>query len=77
NLEITAEILRIAEKGAKKTHIVYEANLNFAFLKHYLDNLEERGLITRNVESGNMVKTTQKGLLFLQRYGGLLNLVSE
>lgn len=75
NLEITAEILRIAEKGAKKTRIVYEANLNFAYAKRYLDSLEEYGLVTRDLEAGNEVKTTEKGLLFLQQYRGLLHLL--
>jgi len=72
NLELTATILRIAENGAKKSHIVYAANLNHALLEHYLDKLEEQGLILRNVKLGKKVKTTEKGLLFIQQYGNLL-----
>jgi len=71
SLEITAEILQIASKGAKKTHIVYKANLNHVILKNYLDRLEEQGLITRNVKLGNEFKTTQKGLKFVQQYRNL------
>mgnify|MGYP001144110336 CR=1 FL=1 len=50
NLEITADILRIAKDGAKKTQIVYGANLNFKLLHQYLDDLEKSGLITNHVE---------------------------
>ena len=71
SLEITAEILQIASKGAKKTHIVYKANLNHVILKNYLDRLEEQGLITRNVKLGNEFKTTQKELKFVQQYRNL------
>jgi len=77
NLEITAEILRIAERGIKKTHIVYRANMNHSFLEHYLDKLEEQGLITRNIKPGNKVKTTRKGLLFIQQYRNLSQFVGS
>jgi len=73
NLEITAEILRLAEKGARKTHIAYGANLNHKFLEQYLSKLEEQDLITR---MDKRVKTTEKGLMFAQQYGSLLQLVS-
>jgi len=76
NLEITAEILQIAEKGAKKTHIVYGANLNHKYLEHYLTKLEEQELITRNVEPGNKIKTTKKGLLFTQQYKTLTQFIN-
>jgi predicted transcriptional regulator len=35
DLEICADILRVARRGAKKTQIVYEANLNFKIVKKY------------------------------------------
>ena len=76
NLQIINEILRIAEKGAKKTHIVYGAKLNFKFLNNYLEKLEEQGLITRNVEPRNKIKTTKKGLMFAQKYQSLNQLIS-
>jgi predicted transcriptional regulator len=73
-LEIVAEILRVAMKGAKKTHIVYKANLNHAILGDYLDRLEEQGLITSKIQPGNKVKTTQKGHQFIQKYMSLTQL---
>jgi len=48
NLEIVAEILRIAKKGVKKTRIVYGANLNFRMLGEYLEKLEKAGLVARS-----------------------------
>ena len=73
NLEITAEILRLAEKGARKTHIAYGANLNHKFLEDYLSRLEEKNLIEMTKKR---VKTTEKGLMFAQQYGSLLQLVN-
>ena len=34
--EISADILKVALRGAKKSHIVYQANLNFSIVKGYL-----------------------------------------
>ncbi len=69
-MEIIADILRIARKGAKKTHIVYGANLNFKILQEYLDELEESGLITNHMEGGGLIETTEKGIQYLQYYDG-------
>ena len=66
-LEIIADILSVAMEEAKKTEIVYKANLNFKRLGKYLPYLMEKGLI----ESGNMsneYKTTEKGKEFLRDY---------
>jgi predicted transcriptional regulator len=72
NLEIVAEILRIARKGAKKTRIVYGANMNFKMLDEYLEKLEKAGLIASSEGSnGGLIKTTEKGIEYLQRFSGL------
>jgi len=71
NLEIVAEILRIARKGAKKTRIVYGANMNFKMLEEYLDKLEKAGLIASSQDNGGLIKTTEKGVEYLQRFYGL------
>ena len=67
-LQIITEILHIAKKGAKKTHIVYRANLNHALLEDYLQTLEQQGLISKNVHPGNTIQTTRKGIQFVQYY---------
>jgi len=76
-LGIASEILRIADKGVRKSHIAFEAKLNYKLLTQYLDNLEKQGLVTCNEEPGNMVKATEKGRLFVRQYRDLLTLVGQ
>jgi len=70
-MEIIAEILRIARKGAKKTHIVYGANLNFKLLQQHLNELEKAGLIVNHTETGGLIKSTDRGIQYLNYYEGL------
>ena len=65
NLDISAEILQVAQTGAKKTQIVYKANLNFLLVKKYLKNLIEKGFVNKN---DTRYYTTEKGRDFLIRY---------
>lgn len=76
SLEITAEILTIAESGAKKSHIAYRANLNHKFLGHYLDRLEEQGLIKKEAKQKGKILATEKGVMFAQQYRNLLQFQS-
>ena len=69
--EIVAEILRIAKKGARKTRIVYTANLNFKLLNEYLGKLEKAGLIDEDNDENGIIKTSEKGERYLQYYKGL------
>jgi len=68
HLMIIAEILRIARKGVKKTHLVYKANLNHALLEKYLVKLEKQGLISRNIESERKIQTTERGKQFVEKF---------
>jgi len=72
NVEIVAEILRIARKGSRKTRIVYGANLNFKMLDEYLTKLEKAGLI-KNLSDNGLIETTEKGKGYIQHYEGLKN----
>ena len=65
NLDIMAEVLEIARLGAKKTWIVYRANLNFKLVKEYLDELMEKRLLESD---GAIYQTTDQGLEFLEEY---------
>lgn len=58
---ICMEILRVSMGGARKTHIVYNANLNFDVVNRYLVALQEKGLIELR---GNLYVTTEKGKEF-------------
>ena len=64
-MDIMAEILEIARLGAKKTWIVYRANLNFKLVKEYLDELMEKRLLDSD---GSIYQTTDQGLEFLEEY---------
>jgi len=57
-LEIIGTILNICKNGAKKTEIVYKANLNFRNAEGYLQWLTDRELITKE---GKLFKTSSKG----------------
>jgi predicted transcriptional regulator len=59
--DIVGDILRAATNGAKKTHIVYEVNLNFNIAQKYLEMLNEKELIRH--ENGLFI-TTDKGKVF-------------
>ena len=67
NVDIMADILRVARGGAKKTWIVYRANLNFKIVKDYLSELTEKGLLAAP-EGLSLYRTTEKGLDFLEQY---------
>ena len=68
NLDICADILRVSRGGAKKTHLVYKANLNFNIVKKYISGLTESGLLEKN---GERFYVTEEGKLFIDRYNKL------
>jgi predicted transcriptional regulator len=70
-MEISADILKVALYGAKKSHIVYRANLNFEVVKRYLQYLSEAGLIKFPSFENRLFKTTRKGKEYIQRYENL------
>jgi predicted transcriptional regulator len=59
--DVAVDILRVAMKGAKITHIVYEVNLNFKIATKYLELLKDKELIRQ--ENGLFI-TTDKGKVF-------------
>lgn len=65
-LQIVAEILEIVKGGAKKTHIMYRANLSYKLLCKYLDDVLECGLV--RVDSGERYVVAPKGEKFLQKF---------
>lgn len=72
-----ANILREANGGAKKTHIMYKCNLSFKQLHAYLNFLVELGLLkTVNVKAEDkddlvLFDATKKGKAFIQAYRNL------
>jgi len=68
-LYIIAEILDIAKDGALRTQIMYQANLSFPRLHDYLRFLLKIDLLEKIEKEGKLIyKSTEKGMVFLQRY---------
>jgi len=59
--DIAVDILRVAMKEVRKSHIVCEANVNFNIASEYLEMLNEKELIRH--ENGFFI-TTDKGKVF-------------
>jgi len=74
SLDICADILRVSKDGAKKTHLVYNANLNFNIVKKYMNELLENELLKQN---GDRFYQTEKGARFIAQYEELLSPLSE
>jgi len=71
DIEISAAILQVARNGAKKSHIVYKANLNFKIGKKYLDRLINSGLLKGPNGEGRFFRTTEKGVDYIKYFQGL------
>jgi len=65
-LQIIADILEIVRGGAKKTHIMYRANLSYKLLCKYLDEVLECGLV--RVDREDCYAVAPKGEKFLQQF---------
>ena len=66
-LHIIADILSITSKGAKKTLIMYRANLSYKLLRRYLTEVMNAGLVI--FEGGaDCYWLTQKGQEFLKQF---------
>lgn len=66
-LDIIADILRAASQNAKKTQIMYQANLSYQVLQKYLSEMSEALLIEFNCHDQCYV-LTNKGKAFLDVY---------
>jgi predicted transcriptional regulator len=67
-VEILAEILVAVKTGARKTRIMYQANLSFRLLKKYLDYALEAELIAKPSENNSVYFATARGHEFLEKY---------
>jgi len=66
-LDIIADILHVAKDGAKKTQIMYQANLSYKLLKKYLADVIEACLVRFEKKEGYYI-ITSKGMNFLEVY---------
>lgn len=65
--DILADILSVSLKGAKKTHIMYKANLSYEQVKTYLAVLLKSDLVSFN-EKTYEYTTSESGLDYLEKY---------
>ncbi|TLX95312.1 MAG: transcriptional regulator [Thaumarchaeota archaeon] len=71
-VEIAAQILALCREGARRTQVLYRANLSFQQLNKYTELLEARGLL-RFDGGSRQYRITQLGVAFLVEYGELEN----
>ncbi len=80
-LKIINDILTVAKHGARKTHIMYRANLSYDQLNEYLAFLLDNGLIEKDAdveyEGAVMYKVSNKGRQFLERYSQLQEILAH
>jgi predicted transcriptional regulator len=65
-LDIVRDMLAVATIEAKKTRIMYQANLNYFQAERYLKMLLEEGLLGQDGDSCYLI--TEKGRQFLSMY---------
>jgi predicted transcriptional regulator len=80
DIDIMANILSEANKGTKKTRIMYRCNLSHSQLQVYLQVLRDMGFLAfHSKKEGtklNYFKTTSKGLKFIDAYRALKSLMT-
>lgn len=69
-LEICVKILEVAKKGAKKSHIVFRANLNFHMVENYLTQLISRKFLHQDY---NLYFTTEKGRDYVKQFTNFID----
>ena len=66
-LDIIADILNVASRDAKKTQIMYQANLSYKVLQKYLAEVVGASLVCFE-ENKHCYQLTEKGRKFLREY---------
>jgi predicted transcriptional regulator len=73
-VEIIADILKVSSRGARKTRIMYAANLSYGLLEKYLRETVGMGFVQTN---GDSYEITEKGRGFLDKYLEFTNKYSK
>lgn len=76
-LELYADILRAVKDKSRKTHIVYDANLNFKRCEEYLKELKENGLVEIEAHSPLQWDITDRGYRYLEKYEEIRELLPK
>ena len=62
-LQIIADILSVVSDGAKKTHVMYQANLSYTLLSRYLSEVLDAGLVSFGEEGYYRLTKSGRGWL--------------
>ena len=77
-IQIISDVLKAANGGAIKIRIMYNAVLSYKQMKEYVNFLAEKGLLEYGYqEEMQIVRTTEKGLLFLDIYSRIHDIIME
>ena len=77
-IEIISDVLEAANGGASKIRIMYKAVLSYKQLKAYVKFLAEKGLLEYGYGTEvHILRTTEKGLLFLETYNRIHDIITE
>ena len=74
DIDIMANILSEAHRGARKTRVMYRCNLSHRQLQAYLKLLLDMGLLASR---SDLFKATEKGQKFVEAYRNLKALMTE
>jgi predicted transcriptional regulator len=74
DIKIIADMLRIGEKGAGKTEIMYTANMSYSQIQKYLEYLVNQGFIHKVDLDKTMIayQVTESGLKLLKAIDSLV-----
>lgn len=71
-----ADILNLSTVGMKKTHLMFQANLSYEQLMHYIRELQGKGMLEQNMENATTIYcTTERGKEFLSHFSKMSKLM--
>lgn len=76
DMDICHDVLKVTMEGAKKTQVVYQANLNFNIVKKYLDALIRAGYVEYR-ENVKLYFTTSQGSWFVDQYSDVVQPIKD
>ncbi len=74
DIKIIADMLRVGEKGAGKTEIMYTANMSYSQIQKYLEYLVNQGFVNKVNLDNTMIayQVTDSGLKLLRAIDNLI-----
>jgi predicted transcriptional regulator len=77
-IDIMSRILEAANGGGTKIRIMYQALISYKQMKEYVNFMAEKGLLEYDSKQERQVlRTTEKGLQFLDYYNRIRDIIRE